>query len=371
MQHSLLSTLLLVFLLLSVVYTLPDSKDFYKLLGVTKQSNQREIKKAYHKQSMKHHPDRSDDPDAALIFADISRAYEVLSDPEKKKIYDQHGHEGLEQSENGGGQAHPFGSFFQQFGFGGQQQGNQEQQKPKGAQAKIALPLTLEELYKGVTKHLTARKTIMCPHCGGSRADTPSDHKECRACKGTGQVTETRQLGPGMVQRIQRPCGQCNGQGVTITKKCRRCHGQGSILGDRDVVVMVLPGASNGDELRFEREADEGADIVAGDLLFHITTMPHALFKRSGDDLSTTLTLTLADALGGFKRDIPHLSGDTVRVSRSTVSQPGDVLVLKNRGMPKKGKPGVYGDLRVKLKVVLPKTLTDVETQHILTILNK
>ncbi|GIQ82762.1 hypothetical protein KIPB_003956, partial [Kipferlia bialata] len=203
-----LHTLACVALCLALMVGSAMGEDLYKTLGVSRSASQREIKKGYHKMSMKYHPDKNDTPEAMEKFTQATRAYEILSDDELKPIYDRQGMPGIERKEKQGqnqGGGHPFGGMFGNM-FGQQMQQKGQQQKQRGAPITLHVPVSLEDAYSGVSRHVDVLKRVICPGCGGTGAHSHSDVKTCTRCSGTGQVTERRQLGPGIVQTVNQPC---------------------------------------------------------------------------------------------------------------------------------------------------------------------
>merc|ERR1712000_549606 len=213
---------------------LAKGRDFYKILGIQRDATDRQIKKAYRTLSKKWHPDKNSSPEAKTKFADISAAYEALSDEEKRRIYDQEGEEGLSQEAQGRGGR------------------NQKQQFPA---LHIELPITLKDIYNGRTFRIMNKKTILCQKCRGTGSDNPDDVKKCTKCRGTGVVTTTRQIGPGFVQQMQSECPVCKGKGKIIKTKCTKCHGSKVEHGhEEELTVVVEQGMPDGEEIILEQE---------------------------------------------------------------------------------------------------------------------
>lgn len=263
-----------------------------------------QIRKAYRKLAKKYHPDKNKgDAAAEKKFQDIAEAYEVLSDDDKRRIYDQHGKEGLKDNAQGGGGG-GFGSMFNSF-FGGQRQ----QQQKKGPTVRIRLPVTLKDLYVGTSVEFELSKQVVCDRCRGSGAKSPKHVKKCSDCGGKGVKLVTRKLGPGFVQQMQQQCERCGGKGKVISAKCPTCSGKKVIHGTDDLTVDVEKGMLDGQETLYPRAADQLSDIDTspGDVIFTISTQPHKRFTRSGRDLFMTQPLTLVEALTGFKKSFKHL----------------------------------------------------------------
>eukprot|EP00732_Lithocolla_globosa_P005254 Lithocolla_globosa_v1_NODE_5318_length_1261_cov_162.312604.p1 type:complete len:358 gc:universal NODE_5318_length_1261_cov_162.312604:1208-135(-) len=328
--------------------------DYYQLLGVSKSATQKEIKKAYRELSRKFHPDKNPgNKEAEEKFVKMAEAYEVLSDEEKRRIYDQYGEEGLKQRQ-GGGFSNPF-DIFSHFsgGFGGQ--GRRGQQK--GPDINMEFSVTLEDLYLGSTSEVEVNKRVICDSCRGSGAASDDDVKTCSACGGKGSKVVKQQMG-GFFVKQEVQCDKCGGKGKTITKKCPTCSGKKVIRGSTQITVEVERGMPDGHVISFERGADQGPDITAGDLRFIVSTAPHPSFIRRGDNLYTTETLTLKEALVGFKKSIKHLDGHEVELVRTSVTQPGFVQEILEEGMPIHNYPSSKGKLFVEYRIVMPPSLT-------------
>ncbi|CCE62464.1 hypothetical protein TPHA_0C03110 [Tetrapisispora phaffii CBS 4417] len=330
---------------------------FYDLLGVSPNASETEIKKGYRKQALKYHPDKNPSEEAAEKFKECSAAYEVLSDSQKREVYDQYGEEGL----NGGGAGgFPGGGFgfgddiFSQF-FGGA--GAQRPSGPqRGRDIKHEIQNTLEELYKGRTAKLALNKQILCKTCEG-RGGKAGAVKKCTSCNGQGIKFVTRQMGP-MIQRFQTECDVCHGSGDIIDPKdrCKDCKGK-KIANERKVLeVHVEPGMREGQKIVFKGEADQAPDVIPGDVIFVVVEKPHKHFKRAGDDLLYEAEIDLLTAIAGGEFAIQHVSGDWLKVS----TVPGEVIssgmkkVIEGKGMPVP-KYGGYGNLIVTFKIKFPE----------------
>lgn len=233
-----------------------DNNKFYNLLGIEKNATENEIKKAFRKQAMQHHPDKGGDPEK---FKEISRAYETLSDPEKKALYDQYGEEGLSEGGAGGGGAAGMdifdilgGGMFGERSF----RGAQQRGKPRGEDIKFPLKVTLEDMYNGARKKLRLTRNIICTGCSGAGGKSVT---MCRDCKGNGVRVTLRQIGPGMVQQMQSQCHSCQGKGQVIPDKdkCKKCNGEKTIKDKKTIEVFVVRGMKHGERITFNGEADE------------------------------------------------------------------------------------------------------------------
>jgi len=281
-----------------------DNTRYYQVLGVPKEASQDDLKKAYRKAAIKNHPDKGGDPEK---FKELAQAYEVLSDPEKREIYDQYGEDALKEGMGGGGGGHdPFDIFSQFFNtpggspFGGG--GSSRHRRRKGEDVVHPLKVSLEELYNGTSKKLSLSRNVLCPKCNGKGSKSGASMK-CGNCQGAGYKMQIRQLGPGMLQQMQTPCNDCRGTGETISDKdrCGQCKGEKTVQEKKVLEVVVEKGMQHSQKITFPGEADEAPDTVTGDIIFVLQQKEHPKFKRKGDDLFYEHTLTLTEALCGFQ----------------------------------------------------------------------
>ena len=282
---------LYTFLQLCALLSLTFAKDYYKILGIKRSATVKEIKKAYRMKSLEHHPDKGGD---AETFAEIARAYEVLSDEETKEIYDMHGEEGLKQHEQGGGGGggDPFEDIFSQFGFnfgggGGRRRRDEEQQTPS---VDLPLYLSMEQLYKGETIEVEYIREVLC-----------LNWKECmkpaQECQGPGVRVKMQQLAPGFVQQVQQRDDRCVARGKMWRPGCKECP-QGQTQTEKiDLTLDITKGMRPGERITFEGVADEKPGYSAGDLNFVIFESENDLFHRDGDQLYKTMEIPLVDAL--------------------------------------------------------------------------
>ncbi|GME66682.1 unnamed protein product [[Candida] boidinii] len=336
-----------------------DTK-FYDLLGVSPDATDAQLKKAYRLGALKYHPDKNPSPEAAEKFKEISSAYEVLSDSQKRDIYDQYGEEGLSGGPGGmGGGMDASDIFSQFFGGGGSGFGGGFGQRPSGPQRgrdiKHVISCSLEELYKGRTAKLALNKTILCPDCKG-KGGKEGAVKQCTDCHGSGMKFVTRQMGP-MIQRFQTTCDKCNGEGDIIDAKdrCKTCKGK-KVSNERKILeVHIDPGMKGGQKVTFSGEGDQHPDIIPGDVVFVVDEKPHATFQRKGDDLFYNAKIDLLTALAGGEFAIKHLSGEYLKIEiiPGEVISTGTVKVIENKGMPIP-RHGGYGNLFVKFDVEFP-----------------
>ncbi|KAF9434059.1 DnaJ- protein scj1 [Entomortierella beljakovae] len=352
---------ILLGLVLGLLVTLVTAgADYYKILGLSRSATDKEIKKQYKTLSRKYHPDKNPgNKEAEDKFVEVSAAYEVLSDKEKRGIYDRYGEEGLKQHQ-GQNQGHhdPFDIFSQFFGGGSRHQhGSQER---KGPEIRLEVEVTLEELYSGTSIDFEVSKQIVCPHCSGSGAKSPDDIVTCTGCNGQGAKIVKHMLAPGMFQQFRQTCDQCAGKGKVVREHCHTCHGTKVQRGSEQLTIVIDPGLADGSTISFDREADEAPEVVPGDVVFDIRTRPHSTFERRQDNLYTYVTISLKQALLGFDIEIRHLDGKSVKLSRGNAVTPfGFVQTLQGQGMPVKGSRGIFGDMFVEYKVAFPETFTE------------
>eukprot|EP00300_Choanocystis_sp_HF-7_P022667 c2208_g1_i1.p2 GENE.c2208_g1_i1~~c2208_g1_i1.p2 ORF type:complete len:377 (+),score=79.92 c2208_g1_i1:30-1133(+) len=353
---------LALFALVMAVLALADvalaGKDYYKIMGVSRSATTRDIKKSYRRLSLEMHPDKSTDPDAATKFAELTTAYEVLTDDNKRRIYDQGGEEAL-KSNNGGQQQGGF-NFADLFGFGGGNN-NQQQRERKGPNIVVDFDVDLEALYNGRELHAQISKQVICPSCSGTGAENPDDIQTCPHCHGKGVRIEKHQLGPGFFQQVQVNCDKCGGKGKIFKSKCKRCGGRKVVNGENAIDIDIIRGMPDGHKIEFAMEGDQGPDITAGDVVFVVRTAPHARFERRGNDLHTKMTISLLDALVGFSHEILHLDGHSVTVARTAVTRPGQTIRIEGEGMPLYDSPDTFGDLHVRFEIDMPAKVTDAQ----------
>lgn len=351
-------------------------RDYYEILGLSKDASQDEIKKAYRKMALKYHPDRNpDDKDAESKFKEAAESYEVLSNQEKRQKYDRFGHEGLSGGGFGGG---GFGGgmsmddIFEHFGdifgggfgsaFGGGFGGGQSRRRRKvnrGSDLRVKVKLTLEEISNGVEKRIKVNKYIACKACSGTGAKDGSSFSTCHTCNGSGQVTRVSNTFLGQMQTTST-CPTCGGEGQTIHNKCNVCHGNG-IVKDNEVISIDIPaGVAQGMQLAVSGKGNAAArGGVPGDLIVLIEEESHPQLQRDGNNLLYDLYISFPEAALGTRADIPTIES-SARIKIDPGTQGGKVLRLKGKGLPEVNGYG-RGDLMVNVNIWTPKTLSDEE----------
>jgi len=328
-----------------------DNKEFYEIVGVPQDANQDDIKKAYRKKVIKAHPDKGGDVEE---FKKLQAAYEVLSHPEKREIYDKYGLDGLR--EDGGGGMDPFeGIFGGLFGRGGGR-GKQQQQQRKVKPIVKDLVVTLEEVYVGKMKKVTFDRQRNCLECEGKGG---KDAKKCTTCKGAGMVDKVVQLAPGFITQTRSHCSTCKGEGTIYEKQnvCKSCKGEKVKRETKTIEVPIEVGAPNECPISFSGEGNEIPDVLAGDFIVRLIIEPHKRFERKGADLYYKKKISLYEALTGCAFYIEHLDGKKILVStyQGEILTPGCKKQLNNLGMPFYKDAMSHGNLYITFDVEFPK----------------
>ena len=337
-------------------------RDYYEVLGVPKNASDEEIKKSYRKMAMKFHPDRNQDngaKDAEVKFKEAKEAYEMLSDPQKRAAYDQHGHAGVDPNMRGGG-GEGFGGFAEAFGdiFGdmfGQQRGRAGggRQVFRGGDLSYAMEVTLEEAAKGKDAQIRIPSHENCEVCSGSGAKPGTQAKTCGTCGGAGAV----QMRQGFFS-VQQPCPTCKGAGKTIADPCTACQGQGQIKKTKTLEVKIPAGIDGGMRIRSSGNGEPGTNGgPPGDLYIEIRLKKHDIFERDGDDLHCSVPISMVTAALGGEIDVPTLEGKAA-IDLPEGTQTGKQFRLRGKGI--KGVRGSYpGDLYCHITVETPVKLTE------------
>jgi molecular chaperone DnaJ len=334
-------------------------RDYYKVLDVPRNASEADIKKAYRRLAMKFHPDRNPgDKEAEESFKEAKEAYEVLTDEQKRAIYDQHGHDGIDAARQGGGAGGfggaDFGDIFGEvFGdiFGGGRRGGRSQVF-RGADLRYELELELPQAVFGYTTEVEIPRLMECETCHGSGAAKGHTPTTCDQCQGSGQM----RISQGFFQ-LQQPCNRCRGTGRIIRNPCDTCLGQGRVRRTRKLSVKVPAGVSTGDRIRLGGEGEAGRNGgPAGDLYIEMNVKPHPIFEREGDDLSCEVPVSFATAVLGGSVKVPTLEGD-VSLKIPAETQSGRVFRLRDKGV-KPVRGGDRGDLFCRVVVETPVNLS-------------
>ena len=353
--------------------------EYYECLGVAQSATPEEIKKAYRKQALKFHPDRNQgDSDAEKKFKEISEAYEVLSDENKRRIYDRHGKDAVNGAGGMGGPggAHGFASmdealrtfmgafggqgsdnifdsFFGGPGGGGGGGGHSSRTRQQGASKRVNINVTFEEAAHGVDKELAITNYVSCKDCKGRGAASSTGIEKCNRCGGAGQVFEQR----GFFS-MSMGCPKCHGEGQVITDPCQTCRGEGLVKEKQKVSAHIPPGVDSGMRLKMSGYGDAGiGGGPAGDLYIFINVEPHTVFNREGDDITLDLPVSFADAALGVKKEVPSLFHKSCRITIPAGTQNGKVFRVRKEGFPNVHGAG-RGDLLVKVFVETPSNLS-------------
>ena len=333
-------------------------RDYYEILGVARDASEADVKKAYRRLAMKHHPDRNPgNPESEAHFKEAKEAYEALSDKDKRAAYDRFGHAGVQGGPGGGGFGGGADAFSDIFGdvfgdiFGGGRRGGRSQVF-RGADLRYDLELTLEQAVAGDSVTLDIPAQVECTRCAGKGAEPGSQPINCKTCGGVGQVRVTQ----GFFS-IQQTCPTCGGAGATIDKPCRECGGRGRLRKNKTLSVKIPPGVDNGDRIRLAREGEAGRNGgPSGDLYVDITVQAHPIFTREGQNLTCEVPVSFATAALGGSVDVPTLDG-SVALKIPAETQSGKLFRVRGKGVRSVRESGV-GDLFCRVQVETPVNLT-------------
>jgi molecular chaperone DnaJ len=354
-------------------------RDYYEVLGVSKQADEKELKKAYRKLAIKYHPDKNpDDKKAEENFKEAAEAYEILSDADKRARYDRYGHAGVDPNAGFSGgpggmtmedifsnfgnifdEGSPFEGFF--GGSGGGRAGGRASRSrgQRGSNLRIKVSLTLEEVANGVTKKIKVKKQTTCGTCDGSGAKDSNSVQTCQTCRGSGYVRQVRNTFLGQMQTTAT-CPTCNGAGQTVTASCPKCKGDGRLYGEETIEIEIPAGVQEGMQLSMRGKGNAGLrGGPAGDLLINIEEKTHEHLQRDGVNLVHDLYLNFADAALGTSVEVPTIDG-RVKIKVPAGTQSGKIFRLKGKGLPAVQSYG-KGDQLIHVNVWTPKKLNDKE----------
>ncbi|SDD29465.1 molecular chaperone DnaJ [Kordiimonas lacus] len=336
--------------------------DYYELLGVSKDVDEKALKSAFRKAAMQYHPDRNPgDAEAEKKFKEIGEAYEVLKDPEKRAAYDRYGHAAFEGGMGGPGGGHHAGGFdfsdvFEEFFgdfMGGQGRRRRGGGGPgRGSDLRFNMEISLEDAFRGKEDKIRVPTSVACEPCSGSGAEPGSKPEVCDTCGGAGKVRASQ----GFFM-VERTCPRCQGNGSIITNPCKSCSGAGRVRKEKTLQVKIPKGVEEGTRIRLAGEGEAGSrGGPAGDLYIFLTIKPHALFKRDGDMLYCQVPIPMTKATLGGDIEVPTIEGKRARIKIPEGTQSGRQFRLKGKGMPELNG-GFVGDMIVEMNVETPTNL--------------
>jgi chaperone protein DnaJ len=346
-----------------------EKRDYYEVLGVSKSADATEIKKAYRKLALKYHPDKNPgDKEAEEKFKEAAEAYDVLSNEEKRRRYDQFGHAGVGgagQGGFGGGMSmddifSQFGDIFGSFGgfsgFGGFGGGRSARRVNRGTNLRVKVKMNLQEIATGIEKKIKVKKYVACQHCNGTGAKDGKSYSTCSTCKGSGQVTRVQNTILGAMQTTST-CPTCEGEGKIINEKCTFCNGEGVLMSEEVISINIPAGVGEGMQLSLSGKGNAARrGGVNGDLIVLIEEEEHPELVRDGNDLLYNVFIGYPEAVLGETVEIPTIEGKgKVKIEAGT--QPGKILRLRGKGLPDVNGYG-KGDLLAKVNVWIPKNLS-------------
>jgi len=352
-----------------------SKRDYYEVLGVSKDASESEIKKAYRQMALKYHPDKNpENKEAEENFKEAAESYEILSNAEKRQRYDQFGHAGVGGAAGANGYHMSMDDIFSQFGdifgggfggFGGFSSGGGTRQRRrrvnKGSNLRVKVKLTLAEIAKGAEKKIKVNKYIECETCSGTGSKGGSSYSSCSTCNGTGAVTRVTNTFLGQMQ-TSSTCPTCGGEGQTIVNKCPKCAGDGIVRGEEVISIKIPAGVEDGMQLSMSGKGNAGArDGIPGDLIILIEEEQDENFLRDGRNLLHDVFISITEASLGASIEVPTIEGKA-RIKITPGTQAGKVLRLKGKGLPSLNSYG-SGDLLVNINVWTPKSVSKEERE--------
>jgi molecular chaperone DnaJ len=337
-----------------------QKQDYYETLGVARGASADELKKAFRRLAMQYHPDRNKEPEAEARFKQINEAYEVLSDPEKRAMYDRFGHAAA-------GGENPFARGFDGFGFGGLgdifdaffggQGGRQQRGPQRGADVRRSITIEFEEAVFGVEKEFDIQTMELCSVCNGTRAEPGTQPERCPTCNGSGETRRVQQSIFGQFVNVTA-CDRCRGEGRIVSSPCKHCKGAGRERKKRPLRVNIPAGVDTGSQIRLSGQGEAGhLGGPRGNLYLQVNVKPHELFRRDEDDLIYDLELNFAQAALGDEIEVPTIDGEPHEMRIAAGTQTGEVFIVRGKGVPHL-RGGGRGDMIVRTNVSTPRNLS-------------
>ncbi len=338
-----------------------SKRDYYEILGVSRTCNEAELKAAFRKLAMQHHPDRNPgDSECEHRFKELNEAYDVLKDGDKRAAYDRFGHAAFEQGSGGG--AHGFGADFAStfsdifedlFGMGGRRGGGRASGRERGSDLRYNMEISLDEAYEGKTAQIRIPTSVICEACSGSGAKAGTKPKVCATCGGAGKIRHAQGF-----FTLERTCPTCAGRGQSIDDPCAACAGAGRVTRERTLSVNIPPGVEDGTRIRLAGEGEAGLrGGPAGDLYIFLSLIPHEFFQRDGADLHCRVPISMVAAALGGEFEVPAIGGGKARVKVPAGTQTGRRFRLAGKGMPVL-RSKQTGDMYVQVAVETPQSLS-------------
>jgi molecular chaperone DnaJ len=338
-----------------------DKRDYYEVLGVSKDATDTELKKAFRSLARKFHPDKNpDDSESEHLFKEVQEAYAVLSNPDQRRQYDMFGHDSPSGSPFGPGGFQGvninlddlFSGGFESI-FSGMFGGGRTSRGRRGEDVLLRHQISLEQVFNEDEIEISAKLSSTCESCDGSGADSPSDVQRCSTCDGQGRIVQQARVGP-FVQQMVSDCPDCRGIGNTIRKRCSECRGSGSSAREQKLRLQIPRGTEDGLRLRQRGKGEPIANGQSGDLYIQLEIEPHSWFERDGPDLIMALPLGYPEMMLGTQVELPHIDGKTMVIDIPAGSKPSETILVRGRGMPHRRGRG-RGDVTVLLKLHVPK----------------
>lgn len=338
-----------------------SKRDYYEILGLPREATQDDLKSAYRRLAKQYHPDVNKEAGAEEKFKEISEAYSILSDDEKRSAYNRYGHAAFQGGQGGTADFSGFtvDDIFEQFfgSFGGTGRSGSARRGPRrGADLRYELNISFDEAVHGAQKEIEVTRAEICPTCNGKGAEPGTEPQRCATCKGAGEVRQVRQTFLGSMVNVST-CPSCNGTGETIATPCHTCRGRARVRNNKKLVVNIPPGVDTGTQIRLSNEGEPGSSGgPTGNLYVVLGVEPHPYFRRRGDDVWMEYSLNIAQAALGAEVSVPTIDGEE-KLKVPTGTQPGTVFPMRNKGVPRLQRSG-RGDHFVVINVSIPIKLS-------------